>query len=70
MRSETLIQAILRADKVQIDQVLDAAMQRKRELYPNWKLFYFAAEKGSTHGPEEMIRNAMIAGQNKRGKME
>ena len=46
MRMERLIEEIEKANVLQIDHILDAAMERKRQLYPDWELFYCAAEKG------------------------
>ena len=59
MHGEKLLAMIQKADAESIDYILDAAMRRKRELYPDWELFYCAAPKGMITGPEEMIRKAM-----------
>ena len=58
MRIEILIDEIEKANILQIDDILDAAMKRKRELYPDWELFYCAAEKGKISGPEDMLKAA------------
>ena len=58
MRIEILIEEIEKANVLQIDDILDAAMKRKRELYPDWELFYCAAEKGKISGPEDMLKAA------------
>jgi hypothetical protein len=58
MRTDKLIGEIRKANILQIDDILDAAMNRKRELYPDWELFYCAAEKKKISSPEDMIRAA------------
>lgn len=58
MRNEELIRAIYAADVMQIEEILHAAICRKRELYPDWELFYCAAEKEKINSPEDMIRAA------------
>ena len=58
MRIEKLVKEIENANVFQIDYILDAAMKRKRELYPDWELFYCAAEKGKINGPEDMLKAA------------
>ena len=58
MRMDQVINEILKADVIQIDHILDAAMKRKRELYPDWEIFYCAAEKGKISCTEDMIRAA------------
>jgi len=58
MRQGKLIEEIGKANVLQIDYLMDAVMQRKRELYPKWELFYCAAEKGEINGPEDMLRAA------------
>ena len=46
------------ADAEEIDYILDTVMNRKRELYPDWELFYCAAPKETVSSPEEMVRKA------------
>lgn len=58
MQTNDILQLIAGADAQEIDYILDAAMNRKRELYPDWELFYCAAPKGSINSPEEMVRKA------------
>lgn len=58
MHMDQVIKDIQKADVIQIDRILDAAMKRKRELYPDWELFYCAAEKGRVNCPEDLIRAA------------
>lgn len=58
MRLDKLIEEIGKANVFQVDYILDAAMKRKRELWPDWELFYCAAEKGKINGPEDMLKAA------------
>ena len=58
MHRKELLQEIAKADREMIDLVLNVAMDRKRELYPDWELFYCAALKGSVGSPDEMVRCA------------
>ena len=58
MQRDEILRAIQTADIMIIDDILGVAMNRKKELYPDWELFYCASEKGETNGPEKMIRAA------------
>ncbi len=58
MKIEKIIEEIEKSNIFQVDYIIDAAMKRKRELYPEWELFYCAAEKGKIQGPEDMLRAA------------
>ena len=42
MKKEELVAIIRNAPAWEIDAYFDAAMDRKRELYPNWKILYAA----------------------------
>lgn len=46
MSLEELMKRIEQSDKEEIIDVLDAAMKRKRELYPDWDIIYYAGKKG------------------------
>lgn len=37
-----------------IDEILLAVIRRKRELYPDWEIIYYAKRKGETDDPEEL----------------
>ena len=37
---------IAKADAIQIDEILKAAIERKKELYPEWDLLYYAHKRG------------------------
>lgn len=54
----TIVNEINKADAESIDYILNAAIQRKRELHPDWELFYCAAPKDSVSSPEDMVRKA------------
>ena len=58
MQLERLIEEIGKVNILQVDYILDAAMNRKRELFPDWELFYCAAEKGKISCPEDMLKAA------------
>ena len=58
MHIEKLLKEIEKANILQVDYILDSAMKRKRELYPDWEIFYCAAQKTRINSPEEMIRAA------------
>ena len=45
-----IIEEVMRMDASQIEYIMDAAIKRKRELYPDWEIFYCAAEKGRING--------------------
>ena len=58
MRLEKMLNEIKNANTLQVDYLLDAVIKRKRELYPDWEIFYCAAEKAKISSPEDMIRAA------------
>ena len=58
MRNREIIENIRNADANLMDIILDTAMKRKRELYPDWEIFYCAAQKGKICGPEDMLKAA------------
>lgn len=57
-------------DASQIEYIMDAAIKRKRELYPDWEIFDCAAEKGRINGVEDMLRAAWDFEQRLREDME
>ncbi len=42
---QTILAEIQRADREQLDQILDAVLRRHKELYPGWEWNVFALEK-------------------------
>lgn len=58
MQLETVLKEIEGADTREIDYILDAAMNRKRELYPSWEIVYYAHAKEEAEKLEEIIRRA------------
>lgn len=70
MRREKLVAIIQNADAETIDYILDAAIQRKRELYPDWELFYCAVPKDAITSPEEMVGKAQAFERKLRAKYE
>lgn len=44
MREGTL-QNIKKANAKEVDEILDAAMERRRQLFPDWKMVYYASPK-------------------------
>ncbi len=57
MTTKAIIRAIARADAESIDPILEAAMRRKRALYPDWELIYAALprQEGKTRQTAEQI---------------
>ncbi len=45
MNKEEIRKAIAEADAMAIEEYLDVALNRKRELYPNWDIWYYAEPK-------------------------
>ena len=43
---EEILEMIRTADATQVDFILEAAMKRKRELYPAWQIIYYAKKRG------------------------
>ena len=56
MHHTDAIRHIRAANAAQIDDILEAAIRMKRELYHEWEIFYWASRKGSQEGLEEWIR--------------
>ena len=48
MPMDEVIRAIEQTDAENIQDVMDAAMKRYRELYPNWKMLYLSAKSDAT----------------------
>ena len=68
MHHTDTIRHIRAANAAQIDDILEAAIRRKRELHPGWEIIYYAEEKGSMEGPEEWIRRMWEFGRLNRGR--
>ena len=52
-----LIKAIKCADQKEIRDILDAAMERYREVYPEWNIIYYAIEnKDHRKYKKELLR--------------
>ena len=58
MKTQELHEIIDNLEKREIDDVLYEVIQRKRQLYPDWEIVYYACLKGDTDIPEE-IRSLM-----------
>ena len=65
-----IIEEVMRMDASQIEYIMDAAIKRKREPYPDWEIFYCAAEKGRINGVEDMLRAAWEFERRLREEME
>ena len=65
-----IIEEVMRMDASQIEYIMDAAIKRKRELYPDGEIFYCAAEKGRINGVEDMLRAAWEFERRLREEME
>ncbi len=48
-----IMRLVNRADSVEIDTILDAALARRQDLYPNWDMTYIALPKDD---PKERSR--------------
>ena len=55
---EKVLKTIASLGVEEIDDILYAVIQRKRQLYPDWEIVYYACPKGGTDIPEE-IRSLM-----------
>lgn len=40
-----IMRDIQKADAREVDEILDAAMARRKQLYPDWEMVYFAVPK-------------------------
>ena len=57
MQLDEMVRKIGAADSEMIDMILDAAMNRKRELYPEWEMVYLALPKND---PQEREADAGV----------
>ena len=53
MDMKKVLESIRNADTTEIGDILEAAVQRKRELYPEWEMVYLALPKND---PQERKR--------------
>lgn len=54
---EQVLHEIRRADAKEIDELLDAVLERRRQLYPDWEMFYMAAPKQNPENGEQVWKN-------------
>ena len=59
MQLEAVLEKIREAGKFEIDFLLDEVMRRKRELYPEWEIFYYAFSKDETERLQKLIDRVM-----------
>ena len=50
---EEILKKLEKADAAQIDTLLDMMIRRKRELYPDWEIVYYARKKNE---PDDLTR--------------
>ncbi len=43
---QSILAYIMQADEILVDEILEAAVSRRRQLYPDWEMLYFALPKG------------------------
>lgn len=51
---EQILRGIQNADAKEIDDILDAAVKRRRQLYPDWEMIYLAAPKKNPEDGEQI----------------
>ena len=54
---QDILERIAKADTYDTDMIFQAALERKRKLFPGWEIVYCAEEKEKIKGPEELIRS-------------
>lgn len=59
MLNESITNTIKAADAEEIDEILDMAMERRRELYPDWDMAYLAVPKGAPEGTREIYEKLL-----------
>ncbi len=55
MSKEEIFEAIEEASAAEIDEYLDAALNRKRELYPDWDICYLALPNNAPKQRKELL---------------
>ena len=50
---------ICNADTKEIDEILNLAVARRQELYPDWDMVYLAIPKGASEGTREIFEKLM-----------
>ena len=56
---EYILNRIRNADSMEIDQIFDLALKRKREVYPDWAIYYAAVPKNNREEREETIKELL-----------
>lgn len=54
---ESTLQSIREANAKEIDEIMDAAMERRRQLFPDWEMAFFARPKKSLQDGEREFRD-------------
>ena len=53
MMLKIILRSIRKADAKEIDEILDAATERRRQLFPDWEMVFFARPKRTPQEGEE-----------------
>ena len=56
---EGILDRIKNAKEYEIDIIFDTALERKRELYPEWVIYYAAVPKLNREEREQTIRDML-----------
>ena len=54
-----MVNIIRNADRGEIDEIFDAALRRKRELYPDWAIYYAAVPRNNREERENTVRSLL-----------
>ena len=57
MMKKTILRCIREADAKEIDEILNAATERRRQLVPDWEMVFFARPKQTPQEGEEEFQN-------------
>lgn len=52
---DEILKKIEEADQSEIDELLSTAIERKRELFPEWEILYLAMPKNNTQQWKEIL---------------
>lgn len=66
---KTILRCIREADAKEIDEILNAATERRRQLFPDWEMVFFARPKQTPQEGEEEFQNYLQGGRNKKNSL-
>ena len=66
---KTVLRCIREADAKEIDEILNAATERRRQLFPDWEMVFFARPKQTPQEGEEEFQNYLQGRKEKKNSL-